>query len=263
MLALLSIASSYNPSRLVDYHVVVEGAPTVTLKNYECSRYDVNVYYTITAYIGATIVWGMWITSKAFGALTLAHSLWSNSSKTWEIRLISYAIYFMSAALAIVIIFSPYVQKPWYIHELFSAWVISSATCVAMSIKWLPKLFLIYNEKLLQQSSVDEASNKRESSNAIKSGVIAIGAKLSPRRKTNVAASANGSSAAHSKKAGSVGAHSAQPDSEMLSNMPLRGSLYYFGMRSNSSSTNSSHTPNPTPPTVDTGFFTYVRKMWE
>jgi hypothetical protein len=234
MVVLLTIASSFDGSENASYHVIAEGAPTVTLRNYECSRYNLTVYYAITAYVGATVVWGVWITSKAFGVLALANSLWSNSSKTWEIRLISYAIYFMSAALGTVIILSPYQQHPWYLHELRAVMVMLSGTTGAMCIKYLPKMFLIYNEKLLQASSSGpQSGNSPKNTSA-------------PKGNAGLAGSTRDSASANPKLVSAPSVHSfrqqlSPADVEMPSMMPWSSGLHLFGL--DGTSTRAPSTP--------------------
>jgi hypothetical protein len=276
LMLLLIIASAYEESNVMDYHFYLDGAPPVTLTHYQCSRYNIYLHYTITAYFGATIVWGVYITSKAFGALTLAHSLWSNSGKTWEIRLISYAIYVMSATLTAVLIFSPYSGDPFYIHEIVSALIISCGTGVAMSIKWLPKIFLIYNEKLLQGGSSDRAANSGNSppntsglkGSALASGRVSVGGQGGKESGGTIANPVLGSP--HSRM------RSASPDAEIITNMPERSSLRFFSFERvssgstqpisthGSSARNVPHTPSDTTPRLTVGgsadkeFFAYV-----
>jgi hypothetical protein len=177
------------------------------------------VYYAITAYFGATIVWGVYITSKAFGALTLAHSLWSNSSKTWEIRLISYAIYVMSATLTGVLIFSPYCGEPFFIHEIVSAMAICCGTGVAMSIKWLPKVFLLCDEKVLQEGSNDRAANSPPITSGLRgSGLVSLRFTDSGGNRALNPVHPNPPSTLRS----------APPDAEIIANMPERANLRFL-----------------------------------
>jgi hypothetical protein len=152
MILLLTIASAYKGSEVQDYQVMTSDAPTIAIADYQCSRYGTCMRYAIAGYVASTILWGVWITSKTFGAITLAHSLWSNAGKTWEIRLTSYAIYVMSAAMASQLILSQFFNAPVYVPEMVSALITSCGASIVISITWLPKMFLIYNNKFLPSS---------------------------------------------------------------------------------------------------------------
>jgi hypothetical protein len=235
MIVLLMIASLYNGSQPQDHNVVVSGAPTVTLRNFQCTSYDRRVYYAITAYFGMTIAWGVLITSKAFGAVILAHSLWSNSSKTWEIRLISYAIYVMSAVLTAVLIFSPYSgeSNPAYLHEIVCALIISQGTLIALSVMWVPKVVLIYHEWNAQART----GNERPTAVTLPTRYPLKPLVLEdfPRRSKS-----SSFSGANSGSIMRVRTFSTTPHAEILTDMPNRLSFRFFA--------ETSSTPSPASP---------------
>jgi hypothetical protein len=136
--------SVFHPSQLYELVYKFHDVVPVTFQHYSCSHPSWHVLNVLYGYIVVIVLYGLYITSKAFGALTLADTVWNNqkSIRKWNIRLTTYACYILSVFLLATTIASSLVaENSNWKNYLYDYTVVQAAVvCVAMSIIWAPKV---------------------------------------------------------------------------------------------------------------------------
>jgi hypothetical protein len=151
LVCLLTLLSVLNPPQSYELVYKFDGEVPVHFPHYGCSYPSWTALNLLYGYMDLILLYGLYITSRAFGALTLATTVWNNqkSTRKLNIRLTAYATYFLSAFLLITSMLTPLLaeQSGWQAYLFGHTTLQAAVVCVTMSTIWAPKVCAPYHAR--------------------------------------------------------------------------------------------------------------------